>query len=104
MRLGDLRHPDPVIQRIIDYLRGQAAAEGAGTLTWPGGNRLTNVLTVQHGLGVVPKRITLGSSSPNMHVAYSNVTAQGFDVTGNTIDGTSPAAATARGFSWRASR
>jgi hypothetical protein len=75
---------------------------GIDAVVWGGASRLTAVLTVLHGLGRQPTNIQLSSSSSNTHLAWSNLTPTSFDVTGNTIDGTSPAAATTRDFSWEA--
>jgi hypothetical protein len=72
------------------------------TLTWPGGDRLTTVLTVAHGLGRTPIAVLTNSSTPNMTVATSGYTETTFDAQGNTVDGTSPPAATARDFVWMA--
>lgn len=100
--LSDLRHPDPVIQRILDYLRGQRSARGSGTITWDGSSRFSPATVVEHNLGVIPRTITFGSASSNMGLSYGNVTRTTFEVTGNTLDGTSPPNGTARAFSWRA--
>lgn len=101
--MNDAQRHAVLIRQLQGALDGKSTRSGAGSVTWPGGNRLTNATTVQHGLPAAPTTIRFGSSSTNMHLAYSNVTASSFDVTGNTIDGTSPAAATSRGFSWDAS-
>lgn len=95
--------PSVLIRQLQGAVGGKTVRSGSDAVSWPGGSRLTNATTVQHGLSSSPTSILLGSSSINTHLAYSNVTTSSFDVTGNTIDGTSPVAATSRSFSWGAS-
>lgn len=97
--MGD---PDVLVRQLQGALGGVIQRQGAGAVTWPGGTRLSNATRVQHGLPGPPTSIRFGSSSTNVHVAYSNVTASSFDVTANTVDGSSPAAGTTRDFSWEA--
>src|SRR5690349_16932583 len=92
-----------LIRQLQGALGGVVQRSGSDSVTWPGGSRLTTPTTVLHGLPSAPTSIRLGSSSTNTYVAYSNITDTSFDVTGNTIDGGSPAAGLTRGFSWEAS-
>lgn len=79
------------------------ATRGTDAVTWGGVTRQSGLTTITHSLGRVPKSVTFGSSSSNVQLAYSTLTATTFDVQGNTIDGSVPIAGTARGFSWMAS-
>lgn len=42
----DSSHPDPVIQRLLDWLRSTRVQDGTGTVTWPGGSATSNLLTI----------------------------------------------------------
>lgn len=111
--LGDLRHSDPVIQRIIDYLRGQRVARGEDTLTWtPGGVNYSDVLTVSHGLGYTPtqvlttSRVPIGNTVTRGLIVEPDPATFGpktFQVRG-WMTGTAPGAGAQMPFSWQASR
>jgi hypothetical protein len=85
----------------IDSL-SSALTFGGGTVEWPGGSPLTTVLTVRHGLERQPTNVQLTATGSNINLWWSGATTTTFDVEGATIDGSSPAALTARGFSWEA--
>lgn len=110
---GDLAgsYPNPTLASATaqEFLQLAAAgtrkvAFGAGTVTWPGASRFTSTTTVTHGLGATPVTIHLTSGNQNLVVTQypSAPTGTTFTVTGNTIDGASPVAATTLGFYWLA--
>jgi hypothetical protein len=75
---------------------------GLGTLTWPGGSRLTTAASVNHGLGRTPAAIAFGSVETNMHIAIVAPLpgSTSFTAQGNTIDGGSPVNGTQRSYYW----
>jgi hypothetical protein len=75
---------------------------GGTQVEWPGGSPLTTVLTVRHGLERQPTNVQLTATGSNINLWWAGATTTTFEVHGATLDGSSPAALTARGFSWEA--
>lgn len=117
----DLRHADPIVQRLLDWLRGfvgSFVAEvvtaifgaagikirfGSNSVTWPGGSPNTSDTTVTHGLGADPSLVlTSNISTTNMVLMSHTETITTFKVAGTTRDGSSPANGTQRFFYWLA--
>lgn len=86
----------------IDLLSG-ALTFGIGTVTWPGGTRLSSILTVAHGLGRTPTIVQLTSNNEdNITLQFNTLSPTGFLARANTVDGSFPLAGTARTFAWLA--
>lgn len=104
--LADGSISDRNFQKLMHLVVDTAGLEvavrfGIGSLTWPGGSRLTGALTIDSGLGVTPTVVVFGSVETNMHVALTGVpSTASFTVQGNTIDGSSPPSSTSRSFYW----
>jgi hypothetical protein len=75
---------------------------GSGTLTFPGGSTFTSETTVTHGLGTTPRAVLVTGTFGASMVSVNDVGATTFDALGCTIDGSTPAAATAGTFFWLA--
>lgn len=108
MNLEHTADENPAIDRNFNKLKAEvidtgglslSLRRGSGNVTFPGGSPFTNVVTVTHGLSAAPGQIIVTSSNTNTNVAYSNVTATTFDVSGQTVDGSSPGAGNVA-FSW----
>lgn len=69
----DSRHADPVIQRLLDWVRGNLRFEcGQGTIDWPGGSSESNLIAQPTGLpasdaryaAIVPEGPAPGIAAP----------------------------------------
>lgn len=76
---------------------------GSSTLTYPGGAP-TVTLTVSHGLAAAPTTIVAtpdnSATGKLTNASVGNITPTTFDITGHTIDGSNPAAATTVAVYW----
>jgi hypothetical protein len=102
--LSDLRHPDPVIQRLIDYLRSYRPIGGRGSATYDGTGQSSPFTVIRHGLGAIPRTVQLTSAdgAANNVWEVSSVNDKTFSVRATTRDESTPAAGTVRDFYWLA--
>jgi hypothetical protein len=77
-------------------------ANGSSTGIFPGASVTTTPKVVGHSLKTVPSNVQVTSTSPNVHFAVTASSSTSITVTGETLDGSTPAAATAIPFFWLA--
>jgi hypothetical protein len=100
---------DPTIQRNFDRLRelavdtgGQSVGIrfGTGSVAYPGGDDNFPSEVVTHGLGTTPVVALVTSAGAGTFMAAHTLDSTDFTIDGGTIDGSSPAAATAVTYYW----
>lgn len=99
----DLRASDPVLQRLLDWLRRTLRDGGFFEGTWPGAVSVTRV-TIPHGLGVVPKRVFATGQAEQYTFRWvtGGTTDKQLQLEVRSWDNTARAAGTALAFSWEA--
>jgi hypothetical protein len=83
-------------------LAGVGARFGGSNVTYPGGSSQSSAATVTHELGRTPTVVFTQSRGINYHARPASLGATTFTVATQTLDGTSPAAATSVDFYWLA--
>jgi hypothetical protein len=88
--------------KLVGLLGFNKLRKGTGTLTWGGGTATTGSASVTHGLGSTPSEVIVTANNPPVGVGIYTGTpgATTFTVAATTVDGSTPAAATAFTFSW----
>lgn len=102
----DSRHADPVIQRLLDWLRGQTRQTGRVTVTWAGASAESDAPAVSHDLGRAGKlQLTPTSRAAAAAIAAwgSVPTTSGFSVRARTLDGSVPVNGTTATVDWEIS-
>ena len=75
---------------------------GSSSGVFPGASVTTTPKVVGHSLKTVPSNVQVTSTNANVHFAVTASSGTSITVTGETLDGTTPAAATAVPFFWLA--
>lgn len=89
---------------LIRQLQGRVPkASGAGTVTWPGGSAVSNLLTVNHGLQSTPQaqaqaQAQAGIGQHSTYIEFVSATQIGIRVV--TVGGFAPANTTTTPVAW----
>lgn len=76
---------------------------GINALTWPGGSSTSDTITVDHDLGAIPESVQATLFNSTSYVAFrvaAGPTDTQFQISGRTIDGSTPLVSQTDDFYW----